>query len=113
MNNARIWCVVRPTVGIPLIIGGTALGSLAIHASVLITTDWFAESFQRGGSASASLSTGTNVAARVMEGTPVAGQEATLVMPDGSTVKVKFEAPATSNADGETTLASVTLPERN
>jgi light-harvesting protein B-800-850 alpha chain len=35
MNNAKMWLVVKPTVGIPLFLGAVAVGSLAVHVGVL------------------------------------------------------------------------------
>ena len=40
MNQGRIWCVVNPTVGLPLFIGGVAVTSLVVHASVMTHTTW-------------------------------------------------------------------------
>ncbi len=40
MNQGRIWCVVHPTVGLPLFLGSVALTSLAVHASVMTHTTW-------------------------------------------------------------------------
>jgi light-harvesting protein B-800-850 alpha chain len=41
MNQGRIWCVVNPTVGLPLFLGSVALISLIVHYSVLSNTAWF------------------------------------------------------------------------
>jgi light-harvesting protein B-800-850 alpha chain len=41
MNQGRIWCVVNPTVGLPLFLGSVAVTSLLVHASVLSNTAWF------------------------------------------------------------------------
>lgn len=41
MNNGRIWCVVNPTVGLPLFIGSVAVTSLIVHYCVLSNTNWF------------------------------------------------------------------------
>jgi light-harvesting protein B-800-850 alpha chain len=41
MNQARIWCVVKPTVGLPLFLGTVLLLSLLIHYAVLSHTTWF------------------------------------------------------------------------
>ncbi|MEE4298806.1 MAG: light-harvesting protein [Pseudomonadales bacterium] len=41
MNNGRLWCVVNPTVGIPLLLGGVITVSLIVHASILSNTTWF------------------------------------------------------------------------
>jgi light-harvesting protein B-800-850 alpha chain len=46
MNQGRIWCVVSPTVGLPLLLGSVALTSLAIHTAVLTHTTWYANSYQ-------------------------------------------------------------------
>lgn len=42
MNQGRIWCVVSPTVGLPLFLGSVALISLVVHYSILSNTSWFA-----------------------------------------------------------------------
>ncbi len=41
MNQGRIWCVVKPTVGLPLFLGGVATISLLVHYSVMSNTTWF------------------------------------------------------------------------
>ena len=41
MNQARIWLVVKPTVGLPLFLGTVALIALLVHAAVLNNTTWF------------------------------------------------------------------------
>ncbi|WP_375594079.1 light-harvesting protein [Algihabitans albus] len=48
MNQGRIWCVVKPTVGLPLFLGGVALISLLVHFSLLFNTSWFPAFFQGG-----------------------------------------------------------------
>ena len=48
MNQGRIWCVVKPTVGLPLFLGGVAVISLLVHASILVSTTWMAAFFQGG-----------------------------------------------------------------
>jgi len=45
MNQGRIWCVVKPTVGLPLFLGSVALTSLAVHTAVLNNTPWMANFF--------------------------------------------------------------------
>jgi light-harvesting protein B-800-850 alpha chain len=42
MIYGKIWCVVKPSVGVPLFLGSVALTSLAVHYSVLTHTTWFA-----------------------------------------------------------------------
>jgi light-harvesting protein B-800-850 alpha chain len=40
MNQGRIWCVVSPSVGLPLLLGSVAVTSLIVHASVMTHTTW-------------------------------------------------------------------------
>ncbi len=42
MNQGRIWTVVKPTVGLPLLIGGAAVTSLVVHYAILSHTTWMA-----------------------------------------------------------------------
>ncbi len=41
MNQARIWCVVKPSVGLPLFLGAVAVIALIVHDAVLSNTSWF------------------------------------------------------------------------
>ena len=69
MNQGRIWCVVKPTVGLPLFLGSVALTSLAVHTAVLNNTPWMANffSWQRHGCHSRSQYQG-NIARGVEDG---------------------------------------------
>ncbi len=42
MNQGRIWCVVKPTVGLPLFLGAVTTIALLVHYAVLTHTKWFA-----------------------------------------------------------------------
>jgi light-harvesting protein B-800-850 alpha chain len=57
MNQGRIWCVVNPTVGLPLFIGGVLVTSLIVHASVMTNTTWMSNFFQGGAVKAASAET--------------------------------------------------------
>jgi light-harvesting protein B-800-850 alpha chain len=46
MNQGRIWCVVNPTVGLPLFLGSVAITSLIVHASVMTHTTWMSTYWQ-------------------------------------------------------------------
>lgn len=48
MNQKEIWCVVNPSVGLPLFLGAVAVTSLIVHGAVLTNTDWF-PAFLQGG----------------------------------------------------------------
>lgn len=41
MNQGRIWCVVQPTVGLPLFLGAVALMSFTVHGAILSNSSWF------------------------------------------------------------------------
>jgi light-harvesting protein B-800-850 alpha chain len=48
MNQGRIWCVVSPNVGLPLLLGSVTLIALGVHASVMTHTTWFSSYWQGG-----------------------------------------------------------------
>ena len=48
MNQARMWLVVKPSIGLPLFLGSVALISLLIHSAVLNHTTWLAKFFNGG-----------------------------------------------------------------
>lgn len=41
MNNAKMWLVVNPSVGVPVFLGAVAVGSFAVHLAVLSKTNWY------------------------------------------------------------------------
>ena len=55
MNQGRIWCVVHPTVGLPLFLGSVAITSLVVHASILNNTTWMSSYWQGSAPAQAAL----------------------------------------------------------
>jgi light-harvesting protein B-800-850 alpha chain len=48
MNQAKIWLVVHPTVGLPLFLGTVLVIALLVHASILGHTTWFASYWEGG-----------------------------------------------------------------
>jgi light-harvesting protein B-800-850 alpha chain len=42
MNQGRIWTVVKPTVGLPLLLGSVTVIALLVHFAILTHTTWFA-----------------------------------------------------------------------
>jgi light-harvesting protein B-800-850 alpha chain len=40
-NQARIWTVVKPTVGLPLFLGSVTVIAILVHYAVLSHTTWF------------------------------------------------------------------------
>lgn len=48
MNQAKMWLVVKPTVGLPLFLGTVLIISLLVHSAVLSHTTWMSAFFQGG-----------------------------------------------------------------
>ncbi|ABD09124.1 Antenna complex, alpha/beta subunit [Rhodopseudomonas palustris HaA2] len=40
MNQGKLWTVVNPTVGLPLLLGGVATMAFLVHFAVLQNTTW-------------------------------------------------------------------------
>lgn len=57
MNQGRIWCVVNPTVGLPLFLGSVAVTSLVVHASVMTHSTWVSKFFEGSNAQSAAAGT--------------------------------------------------------
>ncbi|MFN7572928.1 MAG: light-harvesting protein [Betaproteobacteria bacterium] len=51
MIYGKIWCVVKPSVGLPLFLGGVAVTSLVVHFAILNNTTWFARFLNGSGPA--------------------------------------------------------------
>lgn len=95
MNNAKMWLVVKPTVGIPLFLSAVAVGSFAVHLAVLSKTNWYSDYL-----VGADLGSGDGMAffdsgktekpvkqasyATMLEN---GAQELTVILPDGTTAK--------------------------
>ena len=41
MNQGSIWTVVKPTVGLPLLLGSVAVMVVLVHFAVLTHTSWY------------------------------------------------------------------------
>ena len=76
MNNAKMWLVVKPTVGVALFLTAVAVGSFAVHVAVLSNTTWVSDflSGQPLGSGQAALTAPASVqtAQAVLPGVHVA-----------------------------------------
>ena len=53
MNQGKIWTVVKPTVGLPLFLGGVAVTALLVHFAILNNTTWFSAYWNGGAKAKA------------------------------------------------------------
>ncbi|MEM1299429.1 MAG: light-harvesting protein [Pseudomonadota bacterium] len=43
MNNAKLWLVVKPSVGVPIFLASVAVGSMAVHVAVMTHTSWVSD----------------------------------------------------------------------
>jgi light-harvesting protein B-800-850 alpha chain len=94
MNNAKMWLVVKPTVGVPLFLTAVAVGSFAVHVAVLSNTTWVAD-FLSG------KPLGTGMASAVLPETdaakvayiPGGSNEVLITMPDGTTARAVLQMP--------------------
>ena len=100
MNNAKMWLVVNPTVGIPLFLSAVAVGSFAVHVAVLSNTTWVAD-FLSGrplgsGAAMAAMAPKEDTAKASFTAPSPEGRQVILItLPDGSTARAVLEQPVT------------------
>ncbi|WP_300031126.1 light-harvesting protein [uncultured Roseobacter sp.] len=99
MNNAKMWLVVPPAVGVPVFLGAVAVGSFAVHVAVLSNTSWVAD-FLSGvelgsGDQQAAAATLPENTAKVSYAMPTAegGQQVIVIMPDGTTTTAVLQSP--------------------
>ncbi len=59
MIYGKMWTVVRPTVGIPLIIGAVAVGSFSVHLAILTHTTWVSAFLEGGAKTAAATAAAT------------------------------------------------------
>jgi light-harvesting protein B-800-850 alpha chain len=52
MIYGKMWCVVKPSVGVPIFLGAVAVGSFAVHLALVSNTTWIKD-FLNGGPAKA------------------------------------------------------------
>ncbi len=56
MNQGKIWTVVNPSVGLPLLLGSVTIIALLVHLAVLNNTTWF-KAYWQGGKKVAAIET--------------------------------------------------------
>lgn len=62
MIYGKIWCVVKPTVGIPLLLGAVAVSSFAVHYMLLTHTTWLPQYYNGKAATTASVPAPSTVA---------------------------------------------------
>lgn len=96
MNNAKMWLVVPPAVGVPIFLGAVAVGSFSVHVAVLSNTSWVSDflSGQPLGSGDKmasmkSLTLENSQTAQASYALPLenGAQEITVLLPDGTTAR--------------------------
>jgi len=105
MNNAKIWLVVPPAVGVPVFLGAVAVGSFAVHVAVVSNTGWvddFISGQELGSTAQARMLEATDDAighASYVMPAADGGQEVLVLMPDGTTATAVLQtAPTLASA---------------
>ncbi|MCK0150938.1 light-harvesting protein [Marivita sp. S6314] len=100
MNNAKMWLVVPPAVGVPVFLGAVAVGSFAVHVAVLSNTSWVADflSGQELGSGDVAAAAMIAPEANTAKASYVVPQsdgslEVTLILPDGTSTTALIQAP--------------------
>ena len=78
MNQKEIWCVVNPSIGLPMFLGAVAVTSLIVHGAVLTNTDWYPAYFN-GSYAAAVSAAPANAADSAAPLASASGLPATLV----------------------------------
>ena len=59
MIYGKLWCVVKPSVGIPIIIGAVAVASFSVHLALTVNTTWVKGYLNGGAAKVAAISTET------------------------------------------------------
>jgi light-harvesting protein B-800-850 alpha chain len=103
MNNAKMWLVVKPTVGVPLFLSAVAVGSFAVHVAVLSNTTWVAD-FLSGKALGSGAQTAmldqlpTDPMAASYAVPSADGQSVLMIMPDGTWTRAALASGATDVA---------------
>ncbi len=63
MIYGKLWLVVKPTVGIPLLLGAVAVSSFAVHYMLITHTTWLKKYYEGGAAKTALVETPTTTAA--------------------------------------------------
>ena len=63
MIYGKLWCVVKPSVGIPLFLSAVAISSFAVHLTLLNTAPWLKNYYVGGATKSAAAEAPATTAA--------------------------------------------------
>lgn len=93
MNNAKMWLVVPPAVGVPVFLGAVAVGSFAVHVAVVSNTSWVSD-FLKGMDMDEMASVvvpGEDGNVAKANFTLENGEVVTVIMPDGTHVQAVLQ----------------------
>ncbi len=112
MNNAKMWLVVKPTVGVPLFLSAVAVGSFAVHVAVLSNTSWVSdflsgEPLGTGDAETAALDADKSIAKAgyTVENTD-GSREVMVMMPDGTVTKAVLQSEVMALSTEPPTIAA-------
>ena len=71
MIYGKIWCVVKPSVGIPLFLSAVAVSSFAVHLTLLNTAPWL-KNYYVGGQKATTAAVAPAAAAETVAAAPAA-----------------------------------------
>jgi light-harvesting protein B-800-850 alpha chain len=63
MIYGKLWLVVKPSVGVPLLLGAVAVSSFAVHYALLSHTTWLPKYYEGGTKAAAAAAENTSAVA--------------------------------------------------
>lgn len=63
MIYGKLWLVVKPSVGVPILLGAVAVSSFAVHLALLTHTTWLPKYYEGKAAATASIDSSTKTAA--------------------------------------------------
>ncbi len=75
MIYGKIWCVVKPSVGIPLFLSAVAISSFAVHLTLLNTAPWLRNFYVGAGPKAAMAAEAPAVAAAPPQATVTASAD--------------------------------------
>jgi len=65
MIYGKIWLVVKPSVGVPLLLGAVAVSAFAVHYALLTHTTWLPKYYEGGAKAAKAAALTTDKASTV------------------------------------------------
>lgn len=63
MIYGKLWCVVKPSTGIPLLLGAVAVSSFLVHYALLTHTSWLVKYYNGSAAVTAAADNSTTVTA--------------------------------------------------